>query len=167
MARSQNTDHYHAMKFHCKVVTAGISGASDMTVQAGFNTMTMPEATLENVEYKEGTYLYRRKYPGDVTFSDITLTRGTAKKDTAFYEWLRAAYLGEEYRVDMSINHFHRSDVGAEESYLTTQPKRVIKCFEAFPIRVKPGSDFDSLSSDISIQEVDIAIERFELEDTN
>lgn len=165
MARAQNTDFYHAFKFHMKVVTGGITGGSE--IQGGFATAVMPEQTLEAVEYKEGIYLYRRKFPGDVTFSNLTFTRGVAKKGTAFWDWIQACTLGEEYRVDLQILHFHRDDVVGLADFTQATAKRIINCYECFPIRVKTGKDFDAQASDISIEEMDIAIERFELVDTN
>lgn len=165
MARAQATDFYHAFKFHVVIGTPGITGASD--ILSGFTAVTMPEQTLENVEYKEGVFLYRRKFPGDVTFSDITLSRGVAKKGTAFWDWINAVTLGEQYRVDLNILHFHRDDIQGLTDFTKATPKRIIRCFDCFPIRVKPGADFDAQASDISIEEMDLAIERFELSDTN
>lgn len=168
MARAQSTDFYHAMKYH--VVATGPAGTGPSvlgTAQAGFNTCVMPEATIEQVEYKEGIYVYRRKFPGDVTFSDITLTRGVVKKSNPLYDWIRKAYLGQEYRSDIQIRHFHRDDVTNLTDFTKANPRRIIKCFECLPIRVKPGSDFDAMSSEVSIQEIDIALEYFELEDRN
>ena len=165
MARAQSTDFYHGFKFHLKIVTGGITGGS--AIQGGFVTVTMPEQTLESVEYKEGIYLYKRKFPGDVSYSDLTLTRGVAKKGTAFWDWINATTHGEEYRVDLQILHFHRDDVVGLADFTQATPKRVINCFECLPIRVKPGADFDANASDVSIEEIDIAIERFELVDSN
>lgn len=167
MARGLATDFYHAQKYHMRVVSSGVAGGSNVGLQGGFTTVVMPEATVEVVEYKEGIYLYRRKYPGDVTFSDITATRGVAKKNTDLYRWIRAAYLGQEYRVDLQIRHFHRAEAGSANDYTNIAPKRVINVFEALPTRVKPGSDFDAQSSEVSLEEVDIAFEYFELVDNN
>ena len=164
MARSVASDFYHVFKYHVIINTAGITGAS--TIQGGFATAVIPEKTMEAVEYKEGIYLYRRKFPGDVTYSDLTLTRGVAKGGTNFYAWIDAQLKGNAYRVDLELRHFHRDEVIDATNFATTAPKRVIKCFDCFPIRVKPGSDFDAQSSEISLEEIDIAIERFELVDT-
>jgi phage tail-like protein len=165
MARAIGTDFYHAFKYHMKVSTAGVAGAS--SIEGGFATAVMPEKTMEAVEYKEGIYLYRRKQPGDVTYSDLTFTKGVAKGGTAFYDWINAQLKGEAYRVDLQIMHFHRDEIAGNTDFSTLAPKRVINCYECFPIRVKPGSDFDAQSSEISLEEVDIAIERFELVDAS
>lgn len=167
MSRAQSTDFYHAFKYQAKVMTSGVEGAATVGTQGGFTSVVMPEATIEQVEYKEGSWLYRRKYPGDVTFSDLTLSRGVAKKNTDFYKWVRAGYLGKEYRVDLDIRHYHRSDVTNVTDFANQAAKRVIHCYEAWASRVKPGSDFDSMSSDISLEEIDVTLEYFELEDKN
>ena len=165
MARAQTTDFYHVMKYAIRIVTGGITGASDF--QAGFNTASIPEINIEIAEYKEGVYLHRRKFPGDVTYSDLTLTKGVAKKNTAMFDWINATKNGEEYRVDLQIAHFHRDDVVGLADFTTATPNRIINCFECTPMRVKPGSDMDALSSEVSIEEMDITLERMELSDSN
>lgn len=165
MARAQATDFFHNFKFHCKITTKGVAGAEKIGASGGFMSVVMPEVNVEQVEYKEGTMLYRRKFPGDVTFSDITLTRGVAKADTNFYDWIRSAYLGLSYRVDLVILHFHRDELSSVEDYSSATAKRQIQIFEAIPTRVKLGSDLDSMASDISVQEIDIAYESFKLVD--
>lgn len=165
MARAQATDFYHAFKFQVKVVTGGITGGSE--IQGGFATATSPEMSLETTEYKEGIFLFRRKFPGDATFSNLTLTKGVAKKGTAFYDWINACARGEEYRVDLQFLHFHRDDVVGLSDFTQATAKRIINCYECFPNRVKVGKDYDAQASDISIEEMDLAIERFELVDSN
>jgi len=166
MARSQETDKFHACKFHMKVVTSGVAGASNIGNQGGFTTLSLPEVTVEETEYKEGIYLYKRKYPGNPSFANISCADGVAKGNTDFYKWIRTCYLGAEYRVDLQIRHFHRTEAGAANNYIGIQPKRVINVFEAFASRVKPGADFDSNGTDISLEEMDITYEHYELEDT-
>lgn len=165
MARAQGTDFYHNMKFHAKVVSTGVDGAADIGAAAGFTTVTIPEMTTESVEYKEGVYLYRRKFPGDVAFSDMTLTRGVAKGSTQFYRWIRSCFLGKEYRADLEIRQFHRDETTDATDYTAVAPARTFKVYEAFAIRVKPTSDFDGQSSDVALEEIDIALEYFELTD--
>lgn len=167
MARAQATDFYHTHKFHLLDDKGGTT--QFLTTAAGFNTLTIPEYSLDVVEYKEGIWTYRRKYPGDVTVSDVSMTRGVAKKDTQFFNWVVACIEGNEYRTDLQIRHFHRDDVKGlgTKDYSEVAGKRVIKLYEALPIRVKLGTDFDSMSAEVSIQELDVAVERIEIYDTN
>jgi len=115
---------------------------------------------MEIAEYKEGVWTYTRKQLGNPTFSDITMTRGIAKNDTAFSDYIRQAAEGTPVRTDFQILQFHRDDVEGLLEYTNASPSRIIRCFNALPIRVKYGSDFDATASDISIQEIDFAIER-------
>lgn len=163
MARSQSTDFLHNLKFHMKVVTTGVAGASNLGSQGGFNACTMPEISQEVVEYKEGRMLYKRKQAGEVTFNDITASHGVARGNTDFYDWIQAGVTGSPYKVDLQIRHFHRDEVTGLNDFTGVQPKRVINIFEAQASRVKLGGDLDATSSDISIAECDIAYESAQL----
>jgi phage tail-like protein len=159
-ARSQSTDPFSMHRFHV-TDTGGFLNLA--TPAAGFNTLIAPEMTIGSVEYQEGTMLYRRKYPGEVTFAPLTLTKGIVKNDSSFYAWMRACAENRIYRTNIIIKHFHRDDVTGLVDYQTAKPWREIHCFNAFVTRVKMGSDFDSMSAEISIEDLDIEIEYFRL----
>jgi len=159
MPRAQSTDMYHVFKF--KVME---TSSLRMIPVAGFTTVTVPEFSLENVEYKEGIWTYRRKYPGDVTVSDVTMTKGVVKQSSFMYDWVKATIDGKAYRIDFDIYQFHRDDISGDETYENVQASRIIHCFEVIPLRVKPGSDFDAMASEVSLEEIDVSIERFTIE---
>jgi phage tail-like protein len=159
-ARSQSTDPFSSQRFHV-VDSSGFLNLS--TPAAGFNTCTSPEMTVGSVEYQEGIYVYRRKYPGETTFSPLTLTKGIVKNDTSFFAWVRAAAENQKYRTNLVVKHYHRDDVSGLVDYLNVNPYREIHCFNAFCTRVKTSSDFDSLSAEISIEDLDIEMEYFRL----
>ncbi len=179
MARAQSTDFLHSMKFHVDVVSAG--GENLLAVpgnpQAGFSNVTVPEVSVEAVEYKEGLDIYTRKYPGNPTVNEVTLSKGTAVSDSAFWHWLRTVVEGSgEYRADVDIQHFHRQDaltrlptsLGSEENLTvinTDTPGRIYHLKEAFPMRHKIAGDLDATASEISIMELDLAIEHVEVEE--
>lgn len=177
MARPVATDFIHSMRF--QVVTTDGSRPSlrpEGRPEAGFSNVTTPEATVEAVEYREGTFLYTRKYPGLTTMADITCNRGVARKDTTFWDWLRKVIEGSgEYRQDLDIRHFHRdtaltradSDGGNPNLTQITidNPARVYHVKEAFPIRHKVAGDMDATASEVSIMEIDFSFEYFEVED--
>lgn len=162
MARALITDPFHNFRFHLSVTS--VNGRAALgPVSAGFTNVTLPTQSAEVAEYKEGIMVYRRKYAGDPTFDDVTLTRGVAITDSEFWIWIDQTARGLEYRADLEIKHFHRSDVGDQIDFSQLTPSRIIKLYDAFPISVKPGSDLDSVSSDISLQEITLAIERFDV----
>ena len=162
MSRSHITDPFQTFRFHVKATKAG-SLEPLGPVAAGFNSVTLPTQTIESAEYKEGIMVYRRKFPGDTTFDDITLTRGVTVVNSEFWNWVNATSSGREYRVDLQILHFHRDNITDQSDFSTLTPSRIIDCYECFPLSVKSGSDMDSMTSEISIQELTISIERFSI----
>jgi phage tail-like protein len=162
MARAMVSDPFHAFRFVVSVTPVGGLTPFGLAT-AGFNSVTLPTQTQELAEYKEGSWLLRRKYPGDTTFDAVTLSRGVTSVGNEFWQWINQTSRNLEYRVDMEIKHFHRDDVQDINDFSQSTPSRVVKCFECLPTSVKAGSDMDSLSSDISLQEITVEIERFEI----
>jgi len=197
MARPAATDYLHSMRFHVDVAgdntegyLAGGSGqAYDANLgagvaQAGFTTCSIPELSLEAVEYKEGTFLYPRKYSGNPSVSDCSFARGVTRNDTSFWLWAKSAVdasVSIEYRVDLDIYHYHRdqllaatpstgggnpaADLQQVVAPSTEQPQRVYHLYECIPIRCKPAGDLDATSSEISIKEMDCSVEKMDIED--
>src|SRR3989304_4580765 len=155
-ARSQSTDPFSMQRFHM-VDTEGFLNLA--TPAAGFNTLSSPEMVLDLVEYQEGVDLYRKKFPGTITFTVLTVGKGMVKNDSSFYRWVLAGAENRPYRTDLVIKHYHRDDVTGMVNYLTAKATREIHCKNAWAARVKMGSDFDSLAADISVEEMDIEME--------
>lgn len=132
--------------------------------QAGFQSVTLPEVSVEATEYREGTFVWTQKYPGPPTVSDCTLMRGVAKADTTFYDWVKSSVDGDEYRADVTIYHYQRAEMGAAVQSETGDSFRRVECKNCFGIRAKPAGDFDSMSGEVSMAEVDFAMESFVLE---
>jgi phage tail-like protein len=186
MTRAAATDFLHSMRFH---VTTGAEIPDTLrpeifpsNVPAGFMSCTTPEATTEAVEYREGHFNYPQKYPGNTTVSDITLQKGVTQTGSNFWNWLRVVVEGSgDYRTTVSIKHFNRSVLtrpvpittastsgGMPESAAlkpSAEPSRIYNLYEAFPIRAKVAGDLDASSSDISVSELDIAFEYFDVVD--
>jgi len=146
--------------------------------EAGFQSITLPDVSDEVAEYREGNRTYTKKFPGVPSVTDTTFQRGVARYDSAFYSWLLAAIEGDEYRADVVIYHVQRPKrsvdiVGGAGGHMTmaanelavtdANTKRYI-LREAFPMRVKLAGDLDSAASDISISEMDVALERIDVE---
>lgn len=188
MARAAATDPLHNFRFHAKALgVAGVEGVSGNDVlqpeaggegftasgksEAGFTSITMPELTLEQGEYREGILTYTQKYPGVPSFSDVTLTRGVARFDTSFFNWILGAIEGNEYRSDIFLYHVQRpqrtlardTSAGTILSVNDVNSKKVI-LREGSPVRVKLAADLDASTSDISTAEIDISFERVDIE---
>lgn len=179
MARAQATDFLHSSKFHVDAV--GVGGVSFLTVpgrpQAGFSAVTTPEASVEPVEYKEGNTVYTKKQPGNPSMADITLSRGVTRGDSSFWSWMRTTMEGSgEYRADLDIKQMHRDTSlvraqpadGSQPNMTninTDTPARIYHVKEAFPTRQKVAGDLDATASEISIMELDVTYEHFEVEE--
>lgn len=151
MAKAMGVDKLQSYRFVVSLI--GIGNTEYLGVEAAFNTCVVPEATLEQVEYNEGNNLNRIKQPGLPTYGDLTLTRGVTIKDSKFYEWLTQTAVGGEYRADVMIEHKDRAG----------ETQRTYIAYDAFPTRVKLAMDMDAASSEISVQEIDLAYERIGL----
>lgn len=169
MARAQALDPLHNFRFHA---TADVDGADALEftdaegAQAGFQSVSTPEVTVEAIEYREGIDTYTRKYPGIPTWSDVTFMRGVTKTDTSFADWISSAIENREYRADCSVFHWHRD--GKDPGSAGDLGKaRIYTLHEAMPIRVKLASDLDATSSDISMAEIDVAYEYAEIVDAS
>ena len=135
MARAQSTDYLQNFRFHVVSDPASLIGYNITGVgEAGFNTVTTPEMTLEAAEYREGTFRYTRKYPGPPTFSEMTLSRGVTREDTKFFDWTNTAGTQGDYRSDLTVHHFHRDE---EPSASSPAAQRRMLCYECLPIRSK------------------------------
>lgn len=166
-ASSHLNDPFQSFRFGARIVSGPTQffPRYDAGAEAGFQSITSPEKQIAEMEYREGTYTYSRFYPGRASFNVLSMGKGVARGFTNFDRWLRAVDEGRNYRVDIEIHHFHRSDVVGLTNYAGKKASRVLTIFNAFPVRYKPSSDFDASSGDVSIQELDLRYEYFYLSD--
>jgi phage tail-like protein len=174
MARAGTTDYLQGFRFHVtkidgqggpEFVNTPINGG-----QAGFQSVTLPEISADVVEYREGIFKYTKKFQGLPTVSSMTLMRGIALGDTAFFDWIMGGLNGTEYRCDLQVQQFAR-DSGTTTTQTEVSPDsitrfRTLKAYECVPTRVKAMADLDATSADVSMAEVDIELEYFEIIDT-
>lgn len=164
MARAESEDHLQNFRFHVRTELGFAEFSDSDQGEAGFQSVTTPEVSVDPAEYKEGHYTYTRKFPGIPQVSDISMMRGVTKKDTSFFDWINAAIRGGEYRTNLTIYHWHRDGkVYGQVGDLNSARK--IECYEAFPMRVKISGDLESQSTEVSLAEVDVSMEYFEVED--
>jgi phage tail-like protein len=157
MGRPVASDFYQAFRYQVSV-SSGNDGFLEPA--AGFNNITTPELSVEAAEYRDGITTYTKKYPGVPTVSDATFQKGVISLHAdnpgagkPFLDWILAAINGNEYRLDLTIDHLHRADLVGAAS-------RRLSLYECFPIRVKPDGDLDATSSEIGIREMDVSAER-------
>jgi len=155
-------------------VSADAGHIAGQGAQAGFQSITAPELTQEIAEYREGIRTYTQKFPGVPSVNDITLIRGAARLDTSFFAWILAAAEGDEYRGDLIIDHIQRprrdvaisgrdAQMAGTEIEITAANSKKYILREAFPTRVKIAGDLDASTSDVSVAELDVAYERFDV----
>jgi len=159
-ARSQSTDPFQMNRFH---VTDTEGYLNLNSPAAGFNTATMPEINVGIIEYIEGLWVYKRKFPGEPDVQPVTLTKGVVKNDSSLFQWILAEVENRPYRSNLTIKHYHRDDVTGLVEYTNAKPYRRYECNNCWPSRVKLGSDFDATSGEISIEEIEITMESFRL----
>lgn len=184
MARPSATDPLHNFRYHIRAAGntalglpggfrddplqpgAGLDGGGVIGEQpeAGFQAATTPEFTMEVAEYREGVKTYTEKYAGIPTTNDLTFSRGAARADTSFLDWILAAIEGGEYRADVDMFHAIRAGrsfpFNAVDDFQPANSK-LYRLFNGIPIRVKVAADMDATSSDVSLAEIDVAYERF------
>jgi phage tail-like protein len=175
--RSKASDFLTNFRFHVEVLTANDnyddleSRITNSVISAGFNACSAPSVSEDAIEYREGYFIYTQKYPGIAKVNDITLSRGVALTDGTMYQWIKDVVEGNaEYRAQVNIYHFHRdaknpTDFTNTNSVMMPNPSAggfaLYSCANAFPTEYKTSGDLDATSSEISIQELTMAIESF------
>lgn len=181
MTRPMSSDYMQGFRYH--VVAHPVSGSDDPLqpriggnvgqhgagagVQAGFQSVTIPEISVEASEYREGIFKWTEKYPGVPTVSDISLIRGIVKEDTSFYRMVMNSIEGIEYRCEVQIYQYHRSEMTDKLGSVGAAGSRMIVCHNCFATRAKPNGDLDSTAGDVSLSEIDLCMESFDLDVSN
>ncbi len=172
MPRAMTSDFLQGYNFWAQAIGAGdtdylaetdIPAASGAV--AGFQNITLPDVSTDAVEYREGHRTYTIKQPGIPTVGTCSMQRGTTLRTSAFWDWANRALLGDEYRADLVVYEFPmsaRNEDGIDVSQ-SLELAKVTTCFNSFPTRCKPGGDKDSTSGEISMAELECAVERVEV----
>ncbi len=170
--RAAANDYLQNFRYHLRADQGGVDpmqdtvsreGLTDGSSEAGFQSITLPELSIEVAEYREGTDKWTKKFAGVPTVSDLSLMRGVVKQDTDFYDMVKSSVDGEEYRMDVTIMIYQRVEMGDANTATFSDDGRRIVCYNSFGIRAKPNGDLDSMTSDVSIGEMDMSVEKFEI----
>lgn len=165
MARPQSEDFLHNMRFQVSLADGG-NQTRRFGAAAGFTTVSIPAIQVETASYREGTFIYTRKYPGIASVEDISMSRGVVLNDTPFWTWLQQDIVegAGNYREDLVVQHYHRAAQAGTKLNTDSPFFKKLTIHEAFPSSVKPTSDLDSSSSEVGMTEVTITFEYYEVE---
>lgn len=139
MARN---DPYRNFRFRVEI---------DGIQQAGFTEVTGFDATVDIVDYREGSDpTHVRKLPGLTKFGNVTLKWGITDS-TALYDWHRQIVDGDIVRKNMSI--IMVGEGGADGARWNI--------VEAWPSKYDPA-DLNAKGNDVGIELLEIAHEGME-----
>jgi phage tail-like protein len=133
----------HIGNYNFKVEIEGVTVAA-------FQEVGGLEVTTEVVEFQDGDDITTRKRPGRTSYSNLVLKRGYIASDE-LWEWMSKTIDGTVERKSGSV--ILADDTGSE----------IIRYnfFEAWPCKWK-GFALNGMGTDVAIEELEIAIERFE-----
>ena len=139
--------HDPLSKFHFQVQWGG--------ERNNFLSVTGLEIHHELVNYREGAEIIAspRKIPGLTKYSNVVLRRGITKGDNEFFEWMNTKKNQTIEKRDIVINLLNDDH----------EPVLSWKLLNAFPVRLLSPT-LDSLSSEIAIEELELAYDRMVIE---
>lgn len=136
-------------------------------ISAGFQKCSELSAEAAKIEYHEGGSIIPWKIPGRMTFTDITLERGTSTS-RAFYDWFiqvgnasivqdkltrGMGYKTPLYMKDIDVIQLDRDGYTA---------LKIWRCFQAWPQKFVAG-DWDNAADEVVIEQLVITFDYFEL----
>jgi phage tail-like protein len=128
----------------------------------GFQTLTMPEVSVEMRDVIEGNWPHPRRVPlTRMTTGDVTLAQAVFPNSSDFYVWIFQCLYGRGApKRSFGIDHLARSR-GSVNAWEARRSIRLINCL---PVSWKPGSDFDATAAEVSLEELTMNVERIDLE---
>lgn len=135
----ERVDPYRNFRFRVEI---------DDITQAGFSEVTGFDASIDVVEYREGTErITPRKLPGLAKYGNITLKWG-ATDSTDLFDWIQAAIEGEIERKTIVIVAI--DEEGGDAATWEIE--------EAWPVKYN-APDFNGTASEVAIEVLEIAHE--------
>ena len=140
-------NEYPIPKFHFQVEWGGS--------KIGFTEVSGLDVEREVIEYRDGSSkeYSKLKMPGLTKFSNLTLKRGSFKKDNDFYQWWVSNKLETVERRDITI-----SLLNEEHTPIITW-----KVKNAWPSKIQP-TDLKSDDNSIAIETMEIVHEGLTIE---
>ena len=180
MARYRFSDILMTNRFH--VLDVSLSFPPVLIPIFGFQNCTSPELTIQYREIKEGNYEYPRKVVERASVSVMTFENGSQLLNSDFYDWISKAPDGRTVKKNLMVIHFTNIDPrsinfdGSEKKFENTAgqsslgglvefdfrlPAKAWLLKNCVPARYKGGMDFDAMSTQPSLQQLDIEYEEF------
>ena len=175
MARSRTTDFLQVGKFH--VVDVSFTVPPVLLPVYGFRGCSLPELVLRFKSIQEANYEFPRKVVTGAEVGNVSLQQGVSLFNSDFWDWARKAVIGRKPKKNILIVQFTGigfsgggnalSNVGFGQivggfEFARRLPGRAWLLKECEPARYKPGTDFDGMSQEVSIAELELAFEEFE-----
>lgn len=187
MARSSTVDPVDKFRFRISVISVDLSltGVVDtvagvnpelrrfaVLTRAGFNSVTLPQANVSEMSYRENIDNPRfSKVPGLTKYDPITLRRGVTK-NRDLYDWYRlvneelallsvAQELNQDSKYSPTQSENFRKDVIIEVLDREGNPIKAWYLFNAWPIRYKPGNDLEASVEEKLVEEMALTYEFF------
>jgi phage tail-like protein len=115
--------------------------------QAGFTDVTLPDSSVDPVEYREGTDKYTRKLAGFWKEGNVSLKWGITDS-TQLYDWYKSCKEGNVQRKNVAIKLMDEND--KEVASWTFD--------NAWPIKYK-APDFSAKTHDVGIENLEVVHE--------
>ena len=117
---------------------------------AGFSEVSIPDLSIEKVDYREGTDPAMRKLSGQSSVGTVSLKRGLTNS-TELYDWFtNISSLGAQLTLRKTISIILLDTSGSE--------KMRWNCTKAWPSKLETGS-LDAKASDVVIETLEIETE--------
>lgn len=122
--------------------------------RVGFTEVTGIESSTEPIEYREGSspVASKLKMPGMITYSNITLKRGTFAQDSEFHRWFATHQFNSTERRDLTIKLLN----DALEPVMTW---RAMNCF----VVKYTASELKADTNEVAVEAIEVATDRMEL----
>lgn len=118
--------------------------------RVGFTEVTGLEIGTEVIEYRTGDspVAAKRKFPGMLTYGNITLSRGVLARDSDFYRWFSTHQFNATERRDLTISLLNEA----------REPVMVWRAANCFVVKYTP-SELKSDANEVAIEKIEIAPE--------
>lgn len=151
----------------------------------GFARCSAPSLKIDIREVTEGNYEYPRKVVRGASVENIVLEQGVSMFNSDFWDWTRGAIVGRKAPKNLLLVQFTRMSAGGGGNLLANQsvnfslaglgnqtaggfeaqrkvPGKAWLLHQCRPAGYKAASDFDGMSQEVSIAQLELAYEEFE-----